>query len=82
MTQTAVIFNGLPHAGLAQLVERWFCNPPSFALKIHQSLGFLRFSRPLVWGIPELTDRSTAPMSAQSKISDSGHSIHRGDSDA
>ncbi len=27
MTQTAVMFRCFPGAGLAQLVERWFCKP-------------------------------------------------------
>ena len=67
----AVMFRRFALAGLAQLVERWFCNTAPFALKIHQSLGFLRFPRPLGWEMAELTERSAAPLSAQSKFSDS-----------
>ncbi len=66
MTQGAVIFNGLPHAGLAQLVERWFCNPAPFALKMPVTLGFPRFPRPSAWEMADLADRSAAPKSAQS----------------
>ncbi|KKK53880.1 hypothetical protein LCGC14_3090330 [marine sediment metagenome] len=69
MTQGTVMFGGLPQAGLAQLVERWFCNPPSFPLKIHQSLGFLRFPRPLVCEISAPSERSAARKSAQSELS-------------
>ena len=69
MMQTAVMFREFPGAGLAQLVERWFCKPPSFPLKIHQSLGFLRFPRPLVCEIPAPSERSAARKSAQSILS-------------
>ena len=69
MTQAAVISNGLPRAGLAQLEERWFCNPRSFPHKFDQSLGFLRFLSPLGTEISARSARHAAPKSAQSILS-------------
>ena len=71
MTQAIEMFNGLLRAGLAQLVERWFCNPASFPHKITQSLGFLPFRRPLRCEIAALWERSAARKPAQSILSDS-----------
>ncbi len=69
MTQAAVIFMRFPSAGLAQLVERWFCNPPSFPIKSTGSRGKSRVRRRSGCEIPDLTERSAARKPAQSILS-------------
>ena len=71
MTQAAVMFNGFPLAGLAQLVERWFCNSASFPIKSTGSRGNSRVPRRSCCEIPDLTERSAALKSAQSIPSNS-----------
>ena len=70
MTQGAVIFNGFPHAGLAQLVERWFCNPPLSHQKSTQIRRNTRLRGHSGCEISVLAERSAARKSAQSKLSD------------
>ena len=66
MTQGTVMFGGLPQAGLAQLVERWFCKPPFFPIKSTGNRGKSRVPHRSGCEIPAPSERSAARMSAQS----------------
>lgn len=66
----------LPSGPRPSRLERWFCNTAPFAPKNHQSLGFLRVSRPSACEIPEVSERSTARFPAQSKFYHLGTGHH------
>ena len=63
------MFRIIPIAGLAQLVERWFCNSAVSLDNLAKSRGNSGFPHPSACEIAALSDRNAALKSAQSILS-------------